>query len=58
MALEKVDVRLETVSLPHLNGEEMIISLGFLTRDVLGKECLGHLREIVERAQWQGIEPV
>ena len=35
--LEKIDVRLETVSLPHLDGEEMMaISLGFLARGILG----------------------
>jgi len=50
--LQKVDVRLETVSLPHLNGEKMMAtSLDFLARGILGEECLNHLREIVERAQ-------
>ena len=42
LALEEVDVGLEVVSGYHLEGEEvMVVSIGFLARDVLCKKCLG-----------------
>ena len=59
MALKEVDVRVEAVSLPHLNGEQvMVILLGLLTRAVLGDECLSNFHEVVERVWRQGVEPI
>jgi len=50
--LKEVDVELEDVSLPYLDGEEvMAILLVLLARGILGEECLGHLHEIVRRAR-------
>jgi len=44
LALEEIDVQLETFSLSPLDGEEMVdISLGLLARGVLGEKCLGYL---------------
>ena len=43
----------------HSDEEKVVaIILGLLAGGVLGQECLGHLSEIVERAQWQRVEPI
>ena len=40
LALEVADVRFEAITLPHLDGEEvMIVFLGLLAGCVLGEEC-------------------
>ena len=58
LALEETNVRLKAVSKPYLNGEKVVAaSLGFLARGVLHEEGLGDLREVVERAWWQRVEP-
>ena len=49
MALEEIDVRLEVVTLPHLDGVEMIVVLlGLLARDVLSEERFDYLLEITK----------
>ena len=57
--LKEVDVGFEVVSLPYLNGDEvMSILLGLLARGVLGKKCFSHLRKVMERVWRQGLEPI
>jgi len=52
-ALEETDVRIKVVTLPHLNGKEvMVVLLDPLARDVLSEEHFGDLLEVVERASW------
>ena len=49
LALEVTDVGFKTVTLPHFDGEEMvIILLGLPTRGILSEECLGYLLEVME----------
>ena len=44
LALKVADVRLETVTLPHLDGEEVIVVLlGLPTRSVLSEESVTSL---------------
>ena len=44
-------MRLEAATLPHLDGEEVIVILiGLLARDVLSEERFGYLFKVVERA--------
>ena len=50
LALKEVEVEFEVVSLPHLDGKEvMTILLSLMTRGILGKKCFNHLRKVVER---------
>ena len=52
LALEEADVRLEIVTLPHLDGEEvMIVLLDLLLRDKLSEEHFGYLLEVAQREQ-------
>ena len=45
--------------MPQFDKEKvLVILLGLLVGDVLGEECLSHLREIIEKSRWQQIEPV
>ena len=47
LALKEADVGLEDITLPHLNGEEMMdIFLGLLVRGILSEKHLGYLLEI------------
>ena len=49
LILEKVEVRLETISLHHSDREEVVvIPLNLLAGGVLGEECFSHLSEVVE----------
>jgi len=51
LALKEADVKLENVTLLHLDGEEVVaIPLGFLARSVLSEERFNYLLEVVERA--------
>ena len=59
LALEVTDVGLESITLPHLNEEEMmVILLGLPTRGVLSEKCFGYLLEVVERMKRQRVEPI
>ena len=59
MVLEEVDVRLESVSRPHPDGEKVLTTpLGFMVSGILCEEGLGDLQEVVERAQWRRVEPL
>jgi len=53
----KADVRFETVALPHLDSEKMIVPLSFPAGCVLGKKLLVHL-EIAERMWWQEVKQI
>ena len=57
LALKEVDVGFDTASLPHLDGEEVIVILGLLARGVLGEKRLSHLRKVVE-SMAVGVEPI
>ena len=44
LALEEADVRLEAVTLPHHDREEMmVVFLSLLERDILSEEHFGYL---------------
>ena len=48
--MEAVDIRLEAVILPHLDGEEvMAVFLGILARGILSEERFDYLLEVTER---------
>jgi len=50
MVPKEVDVRLEVVSRPHLDGEEVVNTpLGFLESGILSEEGLNNLREVVKK---------
>jgi len=54
--LEVAEVKLEAITLPHFDGEEVVvILLGLLEGSVMGKKCLGYLLKTVHQTQWQGI---
>ena len=54
LALKVADVGLEAITLPHPDGEEvMVVLLGLPARGILGEERFGYLFEVVERVgQW------
>jgi len=59
LALKVVDIGLEVVIMPHLDGEEvMVVLIGFSAGGVLGEKCLNHFLKIAERMRQQGVEPV
>jgi len=59
LVLKETDLLFDTVALPHLHGEEvMVIPFGLLTRGILSEERFGHLLEVAEEAGWQRIEPI
>ena len=59
MALEDVDIGLEVILGPHLDGEKVMATpLGSLVRGILCEEGLGNLLKVMERARWQGVEPL
>ena len=50
LALEVDDVRFEVITLPHLDGEKiMVVPLSFLERCVPCEKYFGHILEVVER---------
>ena len=50
LTLKEVDVGFDVVTLSHFDGEEvMAILLSLLARGILGNNCFGHLRKVVER---------
>ena len=50
LTLEESDVGFGAITLPHLDGEEvMVILLGLPVRCVLGEECFGYFFEVAER---------
>ena len=50
LTLEVADVGLETVTMPHLDGEEMmVVLLGFSAGGVLYEKCFGYLLDVTER---------
>lgn len=57
LALEVTDVRVETVLLPHFDGEEVVVLLGFPVRGALG-EHIGYLLEVVESMLRQGVKSI
>jgi len=49
LTLKEIEVRLETVPLPHFDREESVAApLCLLAGGILGKEYFSHLSEIVE----------
>jgi len=55
--LEVADVRLEAVTLPYLDREEVVVVLLSLpARSILSDERLGYLLEVLERMWWQRVE--
>jgi len=54
--LEVAGVGLEIVTLPHFDGEEVVIVLfGFSSGSILSEECLSYLLRVLERMSWQGV---
>ena len=54
LVLEVANVRFEVVTLPHLDGEKVVVvPLGLPARRVLGEKYFGDLREVVERMRRQ-----
>ena len=52
LALKVADVRFEVVTLPHLDGEKVVvIPLSLPVRCVLSEECFRHLLEVAERSE-------
>jgi len=50
LALEVDDVRFEVITLPHLDGEKiMVVPLSFPERCVPCEKYFGHILEVVER---------
>jgi len=50
LALEVTDVRLEVITLPHFDREDMVvILLGLPTGGILGEKCLRYLLKLSER---------
>ena len=49
LALEAADVGFEAITLPHLDGEMVVVPFSFPTSCVLGEERFGHLLGVVER---------
>ena len=59
LALKVTDVRLEVITLPHFDEEEMVvIFLGLPVGGVLSEERLGYLFESVQRMRRQRVEPI
>jgi len=57
--LEVADVGLEAITLPHFNGEEvLIVLLGLTARSVLSEERFSYLLEVVEGMWRQRVEPI
>jgi len=57
--LKVADVGLEAVTLPHFDGEEVVVVLlVFSTGDIMGEEHLSYLLETMERMRLQGEEPI
>ena len=49
LTLKEIEVRLEAVSLPHSDREEVVVvSLSLLAGGVLGEEYFSHISEVVE----------
>jgi len=49
LILEEIEVRLEAVSLPLFNGEEVVVvPLSLMAGGILGGERFSHLSEVVE----------
>ena len=56
---KEVDVRFEAISWPQFGGKEVMANpLGFLVNSILCEKDFDDLQEIVERARWQGVEPL
>jgi len=59
LALEVANVRFKVVTLPHLDGEKVVVvPLSLPARCELGEEIFGHLFEVVERTWRQEVEPI
>ena len=59
LALKIADVGLESITLPHLYGEDvMVVLLCLPMRGVLSEECLCYFLEVVERTRRQRVEPI
>ena len=53
MALKVVNVRLEAITIPHLNREEVMVVLFVIpARGILSEERFDYLLEDVERMWW------
>ena len=58
LALKVADVKFQAVTLPHLDGEKVVVvALSLSTRCVLGEERFEHL-EVVERMWRKEIESI
>ena len=59
LLLEVADVGLETVTLPHFDGEEVVVVLlGLSVGGILSEERLNYLHEVAKRMWRQGVEPI
>ena len=59
LTLKEADVRLEVVTLPYFEREEvMVVLLGLLARCILGEERFSYLLEVVERVWRQRVEQI
>ena len=59
LALEEANVRLEAVTLPHFDGEEMmVVLLSLLARGILSEKRFAYLLKVAERVRRQRVEPI
>ena len=57
--LEVANIRLEVVTMSHLDREEvMIVLFGFSVGGVLGEKYFSYLLEVVERMGWQRVKSI
>ena len=57
LALKVVDVKFEIITMPHFDGEKMmVVPLNLPTRCISGEEHFRHLLEVVERMWRQRVE--